>query len=136
MKCYLNIVNIENNFFSDYIEKIHITGIEGDLDIYAGHTALLTMIKEGPLCIFQENKIEKYFYISNGILEIQPNNINILSDILICGIDLNFNKLIELKKKIQISLINCKNNELNILKKKIITIESKLKVISLMNLNK
>ncbi|CAL4317619.1 ATP synthase epsilon chain [Buchnera aphidicola (Eriosoma lanigerum)] len=106
MYCYLNVVSMEKKIFSGSILKIHITGIEGELGIYPGHSQLLTIIKPGLLLIVHINKKKEHIYVSGGILEIQPKLITILSDIAIRGIDLDRN-----------NIINAKNNTEKLIKK-------------------
>ncbi|CAL4317608.1 ATP synthase F1 subunit epsilon [Buchnera aphidicola] len=131
MKCYLNVVNTYNNFFSDYIKKIHINSISGELGIYSGHSPLLTIIQPGPLCIFRDNKKIKYFYISGGILEVQPDHISILSDIVINHDNLCFKKLLQEKIFIGNKIKFLQYSKSYKLKKTLLEINAKLKVLEI-----
>jgi F-type H+-transporting ATPase subunit epsilon len=138
MHCYLNVISIEEKFFSGFILKMQVSGIIGDVGIYPGHSQLITIIKPGLLFIIDEKNNEEYFYLSGGILEVQPQLITILSDIFIRGIDLNKNKILNKKKEIEGIL---KENKLDTNKKKIFYQQlqqsvAKLKVIKMMNKSK
>ncbi|WP_343128616.1 ATP synthase F1 subunit epsilon [Buchnera aphidicola (Kurisakia onigurumii)] len=113
----LNVVSPESTFFSQYVKKIIVSGIEGNLGIYPGHRQLLTFVKPGILYIFMLEKKIEYIYIYSGILEVQPSFINILADNAIISNKINLNTT--LKKKYRLE---------NELKKNIISMEEKLKI--------
>lgn len=134
MKCFLNVVSIQHNFFAGYIKKIHIASMYGMLNIYPKHTALLSKIQPGVLYIVTNCEKKIYMYISHGILEVQPMLINIVSKKIILGINLNYNTLIKKKKQIKIQ-IEKYPNKLSFLKYDLYKINIKLKIINLMNKN-
>lgn len=47
MTYHLDVVSAEQQMFSGLVEKIQVTGSEGELGIYPGHAPLLTAIKPG-----------------------------------------------------------------------------------------
>lgn len=57
--------------FSGLVEKIRVTGSEGELGIYHGHAPLLTAIKPGMIRIVKQHGHEEFIYLSGGILEVQ-----------------------------------------------------------------
>ena len=95
MNFHLDIVNIKKSIFSGSVKKIQVSGSEGNLGIYPGHTQLLSMIKPGIIYIHDKNNKEKIFYISGGILEVQPSIVSILADTVICAEDLNRQCIVE-----------------------------------------
>ncbi|WP_226856640.1 F0F1 ATP synthase subunit epsilon [Buchnera aphidicola] len=99
MDFYLDIVSVEKRIFSGLVNKIQVSGSEGDMGIYPGHTQLLSIIKPGIVYIFHKNNTEECIYISGGILEIQPSIISILADIAIRGVDLDRARILETKKQ-------------------------------------
>ncbi|WP_343184046.1 ATP synthase F1 subunit epsilon [Buchnera aphidicola (Ceratovacuna keduensis)] len=99
MTFFLNVVSKEKKMFSKNVIKIYITGSEGQLCIYSGHSQLLTCIKPGPLYILDEKKIEIFFYLSQGILEIQPKFVTVLSDVAISASETSIKSLLKNKKK-------------------------------------
>ncbi|WMY96781.1 MAG: ATP synthase F1 subunit epsilon [Arsenophonus sp.] len=89
---HLIVVSPEKKIFDDFVKKVKITGIEGELGIYPQHISMLTLIK--PCFLFIQKKYEeKVIYVSSGILEIQKNNVIIFSNIAIYDkiFDQNFN---------------------------------------------
>ncbi|CAL4317639.1 ATP synthase epsilon chain [Buchnera aphidicola (Eriosoma grossulariae)] len=134
MNCYLNVVSLEKKIFSGKILKIKISGIEGELGIYPGHSQLLTMIQPGLLALTNIDKTTEYIYLSGGILEIQPQLITILSDTAIRGVDLDIELIKKSKKEVE-KMIKNNVNKID-LKIKLIQTIAKLKVIEVMKKSK
>ena len=57
-------------------------GENGMMGIYYGHSQLISKIKPGFISIKQKKVEDIVFYVSGGIVEIQPDQITILVDIL------------------------------------------------------
>lgn len=135
----LKIIKIENQIFSGLVEKIIVTGSEGEISITGNHSHLITNIKPGSIRILKYKNLEEdYMYISGGVLEIRPKEVLILADTVIREEDLDQEKTIKsvekLKKYIQYNRRDY--NEINIeLSKEL----AKLKIIELIkvrNFNK
>jgi F-type H+-transporting ATPase subunit epsilon len=107
MDFYLDVVSIEKRIFSGLVERIRVSGSEGEMGIYPGHTQLLSIIKPGIIYIFRKNKTEECLYISGGILEVQPSIVSILADVVIRGIDLDRERILRSKNQAE---QNFKNN--------------------------
>ncbi|WP_187306917.1 F0F1 ATP synthase subunit epsilon [Candidatus Williamhamiltonella defendens] len=93
----LNVVSVEKNMFSGVVQKIRVTGSEGELGIFSGHTPLLTALKPGMVCIINEHGEEEFTYLSGGILEVQPKLVTILADTAIRGEDLDEERVLKSK---------------------------------------
>lgn len=78
MTYHLDVVSAEQQMFSGLVEKIQVTGSEGELGIYPGHAPLLTAIKPGMIRIVKQHGHEEFIYLSGGILEVQPGNVTVL----------------------------------------------------------
>ncbi|MCE1745934.1 ATP synthase F1 subunit epsilon, partial [Enterobacter hormaechei] len=50
----LNVVSAEKQMFEGLVQKIQVTGSEGELGIYPQHTPLLTAIKPGMIRIVKQ----------------------------------------------------------------------------------
>ena len=77
MTYHLDVVSAEQQMFSGLVEKIQVTGSEGELGIYPGHAPLLTAIKPGMIRIVKQHGHEEFIYLSGGILEVQPGNVTV-----------------------------------------------------------
>jgi len=97
--CFLNVVSVEQNIFSDLIKKIQVSGIEGELGIYPRHVQFLSLVKPGTLLILDKNDCHHFIYISGGIIEVQPSVVSILVDVAIRGADLDASLILDKKKK-------------------------------------
>lgn len=69
---HLDVVSAEKKLFSGLVETFQVTGSEGELGIFHGHTPLLTAIKPGMVRIVKLHGHEEYIYVSGGIVEVQP----------------------------------------------------------------
>lgn len=78
----LDIVSAENSIFSGIVASLQVTGSEGELGIMPGHAPLLTQIKPGIARLVKQDGSEETFYLSGGILEVQPSSISVLSDVV------------------------------------------------------
>lgn len=96
---HLDVVSAEKQIFSGLVEKIQVTGSEGELGIFPGHAPLLTAIKPGMVHIVKEHGNEEYIYLSGGILEVQPSTVTVLADTAIRGKDLDEARAMESKRK-------------------------------------
>ena len=79
MKC--NIVSAEKEIFSGDIQMLSVTGSEGELGITPGHSQLLTSIKPGPVKLTLDDGSEEVFFASGGFVEVQPQEVTLLSDV-------------------------------------------------------
>lgn len=77
---HLDIVSAEKAIFSGPVEMVIATGELGELGVVAGHAPLLTVLKPGEIRVTQMGGQEDIFYVSGGILEVQPNCVSILAD--------------------------------------------------------
>jgi F-type H+-transporting ATPase subunit epsilon len=76
----LDIVSAEASIFNGKVTFVSVTGTVGELGIHPGHSPLLTALKPGQIRAVLENGSEEVFYMSGGMLEVQPSTISILAD--------------------------------------------------------
>ncbi|MDF1828298.1 MAG: F0F1 ATP synthase subunit epsilon [Legionellaceae bacterium] len=80
MTMHLDIVSAERAIFSGPVEMVIATGELGELGVVPGHAPLLTVLKPGEIRVTQLGGLEEIFYVSGGILEVQPNCVSVLAD--------------------------------------------------------
>ena len=108
-KITLDIVSAEEEIFSQDVEMIYAPAEMGEVGISPKHTPLITKLKPGDVRA-QINKDEmKTFYVSGGILEIQPNEVTILSDTALREDDLDEERALEAEKLAQEAMKNSAN---------------------------
>ena len=77
----LDVVSAEREIFSGEVEMVFAPAVEGEVGIMPGHSALITMLAPGEVrAVLPEGGGEESFYISGGILEVQPHLVTVLSD--------------------------------------------------------
>lgn len=74
------VVSAEGQIYSGGVEMLIATGSLGDLGIAPGHAPLLTKLAPGPIRLIKKNDEEEIFYVSGGMLEVQPKIITVLAD--------------------------------------------------------
>lgn len=89
MTMQLEIVSAQEAIFSGKITRMTVSGQEGELGIHPGHTALLTGIKPGEVLVIKADGLEEVFYVSGGMLEVQPEVATILADTVQRGDDID-----------------------------------------------
>ena len=85
----VEIVSAEDKIWSGYGTMVFAPGISGELGIAPRHAPLITRLKPGDVRVQQENGEQQFFFISGGLLEIQPDLVTILSDTAMRGGDLD-----------------------------------------------
>jgi F-type H+-transporting ATPase subunit epsilon len=76
----LDIVSAEKQIFSGEAVMVFVTGEVGELGIAPGHSQLLTNLRPGHVRAILPNQEEEIFYISGGMLEVQPYIVSVLAD--------------------------------------------------------
>ena len=71
-KIRLDIVSAEEELFSEDVEMIYAPAEMGDVGISPKHTPLITRLRPGDVRAQISKDEMKTFYVSGGILEIQP----------------------------------------------------------------
>ncbi len=106
MTFHLDVVSAEKGLFSGDALSIQVSGSEGELGIYPGHTPLLTAITPGMIRIATDTGQEEVIYLSGGMLEVQPNAVTVLADTAIRGVDLDKAKAEEAKRRAEDRIFN------------------------------
>ncbi len=77
---HLDIVSAEREIFSGVVEMIVASGELGELGITPGHAPLLTMLRPGEIQVTLQDGKEEVYYVSGGMLEVQPYYVTVLAD--------------------------------------------------------
>jgi F-type H+-transporting ATPase subunit epsilon len=121
----IDVVSAEASIYSGEAEFVVLPGVMGELGIYPRHAPLITQIKAGTVRIKVPGKDEEEMvYVQGGFLEVQPNQINVLSDTAIRAADLDEAKVIEAKKLAEAAIAARKD------KQEIATAEAELAAVS------
>ncbi|WP_376694748.1 F0F1 ATP synthase subunit epsilon [Wenzhouxiangella sp. EGI_FJ10305] len=77
---HCDIVSAEAEIFSGDAAMVVVSGEEGELGIAPRHAPLLTRLKPGQVRVMLPEGGEEFYYISGGLLEVQPHVVTVLSD--------------------------------------------------------
>ncbi len=80
MTLHLDIVSAEREIFSDTAEMVSATAEMGEVGILPRHSQLLTRLKPGQVRVKLSDTEEEIFYVSGGLLEVQPHRVTVLAD--------------------------------------------------------
>ena len=102
---HVDIVSAEREIFSGNAEMVFAPAEMGELGITPRHAPLLTRLKPGTVRV-QAGGEESVFYVSGGILEIQPHMVTVLSDTAQRATDIDEAAAQEAVRKAQEALAN------------------------------
>lgn len=105
------VVSAEKSLFSGEALMLVAKTQVGELGITPGHTQLLAALKPADLWVRLASEQEQVFYVSGGILEVQPYHVVILSDTVVRAEDLDEATILQAKQRAE-SLIAENRNEL------------------------
>ena len=96
---HVDIVSAEAEIFSGTVTMVYAPAEMGEVGIAPRHTQLLTRLKPGEVRVQNQQGEEEAFYVSGGILEVQPHVVTVLSDTAIRAHDLDEAAALEAKKQ-------------------------------------
>ncbi|MGY6214409.1 F0F1 ATP synthase subunit epsilon [Methylolobus aquaticus] len=99
MTIHVDIVSAEREIFSGQAELVVAPAEMGEVGIAARHAPFLTRLKPGEVRVKVNAQDTQPFYISGGMLEVQPHIVTILADTAIRAKDLDEAAAIEAKKR-------------------------------------
>ena len=103
MTMHVDIVSAESSIFNGQAEMVFAPGEMGELGIMPRHTPLLTALKPGEVRV-KTGETEETFYVSGGILEIQPHVVTVLSDTALRAKDIDEAAALEAKQRAEDAL--------------------------------
>ncbi len=97
----VQVVSAESEIFSGNCKMVFATGMLGEMGIAPEHAPLLTLLKPGEIRLVLDNDEEEEFYISGGMLEVQPYQVIVLADTAIRAKDLDEAKALAAQQEAQ-----------------------------------
>lgn len=77
---HCDIVSAEGEIFSGEVKMVFATGEMGELGIAPRHAPLLTRLKPGQVRVQKDDGAEEFYYVSGGLIEVQPHVVTVLAD--------------------------------------------------------
>jgi F-type H+-transporting ATPase subunit epsilon len=84
-----DIVSAHEEIFSGEVAMVFATGIAGELGISPRHAPLITQLKPGPVRTLDSAGEEQFYFVSGGIIEVQPHVVTVMADTAMRGEDLD-----------------------------------------------
>ena len=96
---HVSIVSAEGEIFSGEAKMVFAPGQLGEIGIAPRHAPLLTNLKPGEVRVQPPEGDEQFFYVSGGILEVQPQLVTVLADSAVRAEDLDEAAALEAREK-------------------------------------
>lgn len=110
MTIHVDIVSAEEQVFSGTAEMVYAPAVMGEVGIAPRHTPLVSPLKPGSVRLDLGSGKEEFYFISGGILEVQPHVVTVLSDTAIRAADLDEAAALEAKKRAETVLSDQKTD--------------------------
>ncbi len=106
MSVHVDIVSAEKEIFSGLAEMVFCPAEMGEVGITPGHAPLITKLNPGEVRVKVSNTESYPFFISGGLLEVQPHVVTILADTAIRAKDIDEASAIQAKARAEEILAN------------------------------
>jgi len=99
MTVHVDIVSAENEIFSGLAEMVFAPAELGEVGIAPRHAPLITKLLPGEVRVKVSDTETQEYYVSGGILEVQPHLVTVLADTAIRATDIDEASALEAKAK-------------------------------------
>lgn len=99
MTIHVDIVSAEREIYSGLAELVVAPAELGEVGIAARHAPFLTRLKPGEVRVKVSDQDTQPFYISGGVLEVQPHLVTILADTAVRAKDIDEAAALEAKRQ-------------------------------------
>jgi F-type H+-transporting ATPase subunit epsilon len=105
---HVDIVSAEGSIFSGLAEIVFVPAIMGEMGILPRHSPLLTRFNAGEVRVKLPGGGEEDFFVSGGIVEVQPHMVTLLADTAVRARDLDEAAALETKRQAERELADRK----------------------------
>ena len=99
MTIHVDIVSAEGAIFSGEARMVFAPAKMGDVGIAPRHAPLLTDLRPGEVRVQTGEGEEKFFYVTGGVLEVQPYLVTVLADSALRAEDLDEAAALEARER-------------------------------------
>ena len=132
---HVNILSDENEIYSGTVTEVYAPAEAGEVGIMPRHTQMLSTLKPGVVRIVTQEGDEYSFYVSGGILEVQPHIVTVLSDTALRAADIDESAALEAKTRAEAAMKD-KASDMDYAKAKSELIEAVAQIEALKKLRK
>jgi F-type H+-transporting ATPase subunit epsilon len=104
MTIRVDIVSAEEKIFSGLAEMVIAPAAEGDVGIAARHAPMLTRLRAGEVRVKVDSNETLPFFVSGGVLEVQPHVVSVLADRAVRAKDIDEAAAAEAKRRAEETL--------------------------------
>lgn len=99
MTLHVDIVSAEEEIHSGTAQVVFAPAEMGEVGIYPRHAPLLAQLKPGEVRVQTTDGEELFFFVSGGLLEVQPHVVTVLADTAIRAKDLDEAHAVEAEQR-------------------------------------
>ena len=96
---HVDIVSAEREIFAGDAEMVFAPAVLGEVGILPGHAPMLTQLRPGEVRVQLKGGEHQAFYVSGGMLEVQPRMVTVLSDTALRAHDLDEAAVLKAKQE-------------------------------------
>ena len=104
MTIHVDIVSAEGEIFSGLAEMVYAPAEMGEVGVAPRHAPMLTRLKPGEIRVEVKSGDFEHYYVSGGMLEVQPHLVTVLADTAIRARDINEAAALEAKQRAEAAL--------------------------------
>lgn len=107
---HVDIVSAEQEIYSGTAEMVFAPLSTGEVGVLPRHAPLIARMKPGEVRVRTSNNEELQFYVSGGILEVQPHVVTVLADTAVRAKDLDEAAVLAAKQRAEEALKDRKDD--------------------------
>lgn len=135
MTIHVDIVSAEEEIYSGQAEMVFAPAVAGEIGIAPRHTPLLTFLKSGEVRVQTKPNQQEFFFVSGGMLEIQPHVVTVLADTALRAKDLDEAAALQAKERAE-KLLTDKKSDVDYAKAQAELIEAMAQIQAIQKLRK
>ena len=110
MSIHVDIVSAEGQIHTGEASMVYAPAEMGEVGIAPRHAPLLTRLKPGAVRVKLESGEELAFFVSGGILEVQPHLVTVLADTALRAKDVDEASAAQAKQRAEEAMGNAKSD--------------------------
>lgn len=111
MTIRVDIVSAEEEIYSGTANVVYAPAEMGEVGIFPRHAPMLTRLNPGEVRVEAEGEDEElFFFVSGGLLEVQPHVVTVLADTAIRAHDLDEASALEAQKQAEQAMQDTKSD--------------------------
>ena len=110
-KVEFELVSPEELLMSQLVDMVVVPGGEGYYGVLAGHIPMITSVKPGAICVYEENRVTDRIFVTGGFAEVTQERITVLVEGAVKVSELNRTKVEQNLKDFREDVEDAKTDE-------------------------